>query len=73
MKLEKLYKKLDKKFDKYYNRSCRFNGSINTFTFDPYLGLTNDKHQEIIVKLISNKEDLIKFIEDLKKNLEFIE
>jgi len=67
MKLKKLYKKLEKKFDKYYKRSFRFNGSIREFTFDPYLGLKNDVHQEIIVKLISNKEDLRKFIKDMEK------
>ena len=73
MKLEKIYKKLDKKFNRYYNRSYCFNGNINQFTFDPYLELKNNKHQGIIVKLISNKEDLIKFIEDLKEELKLME
>ena len=70
MKLEKLYKKLEKKFNRYYKLSFHFNGNINTFTFSPYLGLKTNDHQEIIVKLISNKEDLEKYIGDLERKLE---
>lgn len=70
MKLERLYKKLEKKFSRYFKLSCYFNGKINKFTFSPYLGLGNTKQQEIIVKLISNEEDLRKFIDDLKKKLD---
>ena len=69
MKLDKLYKKLRKKFNRYYNWSYRFNGEIQRFTWDPYLGLNNKNHQQIIVKLISNKEELRNFIETLKNKL----
>ncbi|KKN58979.1 hypothetical protein LCGC14_0546540 [marine sediment metagenome] len=73
MKLERLYKKLGKKFNRYFNWACHFNGEIQRFTWDPYLGLKNKNRQEIIVKLISNKEDLKTFINTLKNKLINIE
>ena len=56
MKLEKLYKKIGKKFSRIYNLSFRFNGNMTTFTFDPYLELTDKEGNKIKVKLIQKKE-----------------
>lgn len=56
MKLEKLYKKIGKKFSRIYNLSFHFNGNITGFTFDPYYGLEDKTGKKIIVKLKIKKE-----------------